>query len=71
MKKHPLNLGNFSAEEQLGNVYDSLAADVFDDVMEIDKETIDRASRIARAAIKDAPTSRSFSVSHKSARPKP
>jgi hypothetical protein len=39
-------------------VYDSLADDVIDNAIEIDQETIDRASRIARDALKDARASR-------------
>lgn len=58
MKERPTNLGRPSPEEQLKNVYDSLADDVMDNAIEVDQETIDRASRIARAALKDARASR-------------
>jgi hypothetical protein len=54
MNDHPLNHGAISPEEQMGNVCDSLADDVFNGAIEIDRETTERASRLARAAIKDA-----------------
>ena len=54
MSKHRLNSRPLSPVEQLANVYDSLADDVFDAPADIDEETNQRASRIARAAIEDA-----------------
>lgn len=43
-----------SPTDQLANVYDSLADDVFDGQLETDEEINQRAFRIARAAIEKA-----------------
>lgn len=43
-----------SSQEQLANVYDSLANDVVDGLIETDEGTQQRGARVARAAIDKA-----------------
>jgi len=54
MTERPLNNRPLSPVEQLANVYDSLADDVFDATTETDEETNQRAYRVAHAAIDEA-----------------
>jgi hypothetical protein len=50
----PPNNNALSPVEQLANVHDSLADDVFETDIEIDEETSQRATHIVRAAMKEA-----------------
>jgi hypothetical protein len=54
MRKFELDSSPPSPEEQMANVYESLADDIFDVPLDTDDETNERASRIARAALDKA-----------------
>jgi hypothetical protein len=54
MTERPSNNRPLSPVEQLANVYDNLADDVFDGHIEIGEETNQRAYRVAHAAVDEA-----------------